>query len=153
MPNGRTSLFYVLKDDFRRLLGDFPDDAEIGKDLRKEVTTLEVKRRLDEHPEDRVTVDEQDHSWYIVQFMKPSTGHPPEHRGFFRRLLRCRVQPGKSYKSNDFNWVTVGEPSPLHACLRQYQTEWLKHRQPGEVVLLQGRLLQYDGKEWRAKKL
>jgi hypothetical protein len=153
MPNGRTSLFYVTKADFGRLLGDLPDDAEIGKDIEKSVTTLEVKRLLDEQEDDKVTVDEQDHTWYLVTFMNPTTGQSLEHPGFFRRLLRLRMRPGESYRSNQENLVSIGESSPLHSRLRQYHTQWVEGRHRGEVIFLHGRFLQYDGNEWRAKKL
>lgn len=161
MPNGRTSLFQLTKADFGRLLADLPDEAEIAKDIRGNLTTSEVRRRLDEHEHDGVTVDEQDHAWYIVMFMKPRPGPFSWFRDVFQRLSRSNVRPNESpaapasmleLASNQFNWVTVGESSPLHGRLRQHHAEWLESRRPGDVVLHHGRFLQFDGKEWRAKE-
>src|SRR5688572_8152993 len=111
MPNGLTSLFSLTKEDLGRLLVDLPEDAVIGKDFGKAVTTLEMKRRLDEHQGNEVTVDEHDHAWYIVKFMRPSMGSVPENHGSFGRLLPRIVQPGKSGRLTPFNWVDVDESS------------------------------------------
>jgi hypothetical protein len=148
MANGCTSLFAVTKEDFGRLLGDLPETAEIARGRGKSVTTFEVKRRLFEHEKDAVSIDEQDHSWYIVMFIKPGTGRPPKKRGFFQRIMRRAGRPVKVR----FNSVSVSETSPLHSRLRKYHKEWLEHQRPGYVAFLSGQFREFDGKEWRVKR-
>jgi hypothetical protein len=137
MPNGRTSLFCVTKKDFEQLLAGLPENAPIAQGFKEVVTTLGVSKRLEEHPDNEVTVDEQDHAWYIVLFRKA-----PQPAG------RTSVQLMERF----MNGITVSEPSPLHARLRQYHAQWLANRPPGEVVLFHGRHVQFDGKNWQVKR-
>ncbi len=137
MPNRRTSLFYVNKEDFHRFLDDVPDAAEIAMGMVGNVTTSEVRRRLAEQEGDKVPIDEQDHSWYIVNFEKPYTGPPPEKRSFFRRLKgRQFTAAGKAEPLNALKFnpedpcISVDESSPLHGRLRQCHIEWLDRSKP-----------------------
>ena len=91
----------------KRLLRAAPDTAPIGKlvrgssDLRLQlVNATEVLRLVEESPYERLAVEEQDHSFYIIHVRDEPT----------------------------LTWVSVKSDSPIFAALALQQSQWkLEH--------------------------
>lgn len=68
MPNGRTGGFYLEPSELERLLSRLAGDVVVGKTLREPVTASAMMQRLGKLERDRIPIEEQDNSWYIVHF-------------------------------------------------------------------------------------
>lgn len=101
MPNGRSGGFVIEKADLQQLVKALPDAAVVGK-IRAQSSSLrpadalEIARLVGECPNDRITVEEQDHMFYII--------HLSNKAGIV--------------------WVMVGSETPLFPVLRQRHARW-----------------------------
>jgi hypothetical protein len=97
MPNGRSGGFYLKRSELEQLLSQYQGEAEVAKKPRKGfVTASELTLVLNRLKDDSILVEEQDYSWYIMQF------------------------------SEFADWVMVDSKSPLYFGLRHYHAEWRK---------------------------
>jgi hypothetical protein len=101
MPNGRSGGFRISVGQVRQLLGSLTGDAVVGELFGHGgaviVTASQFAQRVDQHDEEDVPVEEQDHSWYIAHLGADHT-----------------------------NWVVIEENSPLYEGFRQCHEEWRK---------------------------
>ena len=101
MPNGRSGGFVIEKEDLKQLVKSLPDGTVVGKiraysSALRPADALEIARLVDECPNDRISVEEQDHKFYIIHFSNKS-----------ERIL-----------------VMVGLETPLFPELRQRHARW-----------------------------
>ena len=68
MPNGRSGAFFLKREEFDRLLCQFEGDTVIGKTLKETVSASELRRILHKWQGDKIPIEEQDRTWYIVHF-------------------------------------------------------------------------------------
>ncbi len=71
MPNGRSGGFVIGKADLKNLVKTFPDDTVLarvfeGSAQPRLANALETTRFVDECPNDRIAVEEQHQSSYII---------------------------------------------------------------------------------------
>jgi hypothetical protein len=76
MPNGRSGGFVIPLTQFREVLEGLPGDSQAGTEFfsrsvfgwrrKRVVTVAEFARRLERYAQEKVGVEEQDHTWYIV---------------------------------------------------------------------------------------
>ena len=71
MRNGRSSGFVIEKADPKNLVKTFPGDSHVAKIIMRStrprpVEALETARFVDECPNDRIAVEEQDHKAYVI---------------------------------------------------------------------------------------
>jgi hypothetical protein len=66
MPNGRSGGFFLEPAKLQQLLTELNDDAVVGNTTGASVTATEMSRELSEWRGEKVLIEEQDHSWYIV---------------------------------------------------------------------------------------
>lgn len=112
MPNGRCGGFVIGRANLKQIVTAVPETAILGKlaivgklinGLRlRAVSAAEIDRLVDECPDDRVAVEEQDHTFYIIHL---------------------HIKP-------DHIRVSVTSESPIFAELRRRHTEWMVE-QPG----------------------
>ena len=101
MPNGRSGGFVIEKADLKQIIKAFPDPTIVGKmraysSALRPADALEVARLVNECPNDRIAVEEQDHAFYIIHL-----SNKPE-----------------------IIWVMVGAETPLFPELRQRHARW-----------------------------
>ena len=99
MPNGHSGGFYLERKELEKLLVVLEYNAEVGDTSEKPVTTAGLAEILDHCNDDRLIVEEQDHGWYIIQFLDPK------------------------------DWIVVTSKSPLFEGFRRYHEEWRKERE------------------------
>jgi len=69
MPNGRSGGFYLKRSELEQLLSQCQGEAEVAKKPREGfVTASELTLVLNRLKDDSILVEEQDCSWYIMQF-------------------------------------------------------------------------------------
>jgi hypothetical protein len=70
MPNGRSGGFILEKTELKNLVGAFPSATLVATKVEftrlRPLDTLEAGRLIDECRNDRIAVEEQDHTGYIV---------------------------------------------------------------------------------------
>jgi hypothetical protein len=101
MPNGRSGGFVVERADLKQLIKALPDATVVGKiraysSALRPADALEIARLVDECPNDRIPVEEQDHKFYIIHLSDKGE----------------RI------------WVMVGPETPLFLELRQRHARW-----------------------------
>jgi len=97
MPNGRSGGFYLKREELEQLLKGCEDHVQVGKAIRRRlITTADLKEILSRWTDDEVPIEEQDGTWYIIQFEDTN------------------------------EWVVVNTESPLFDGLRHYHAEWRK---------------------------
>ena len=103
MPNGRSGGFPIDTADLKRLVSEVAGAASIGmltagsaSPALRPAVGAEVLRLVEECPHERLAVEEQDHSSYIIHL---SNEHP-------------------------LVWVWVSSDSPIFAALRQRHGQW-----------------------------
>jgi hypothetical protein len=106
MPNGHSGGFLIETATLKGLLRAAPDTAPIGKLAVRSsprlrlVNATEVLRLVEESPHERLAVEEQDHSFYIIH---------------------VRDEPTPV-------WVSVKSDSPIFAALALQHSRWkLEH--------------------------
>ena len=73
MPNGRSGGFIIEKTDLKNLVGAFPGATVVATLFERfptpprPVSPIEAARLVDECRNDRIAVEEQDHTSYIVR--------------------------------------------------------------------------------------
>ena len=101
MPNGRSGGFIIETADLKELVTAVSDTAVVGKlttGLRlRTASAAEISRCIEECPLDRIAIEEQDNTFYIIHI---------------------RNEP-------DIIWVSVNSESPIFAQLRQRHTRWM----------------------------
>ena len=93
MPNGRSGGFFLEPPEFQQLLTELDDGAVVGKTKRVSVTATEMSRSLREWKGEKVLIEEQDCSWYIVhlpEWVTVAEGSPlfAEFRQAHTRFIR-----------------------------------------------------------------
>jgi hypothetical protein len=101
VPNGRSGGFVIEKEDLKRLLEALPHATVVAKiivhsSLPRLGDASEIARLVDQCPNDRIAVEEQDHKFYIIHL-----SNEPE-------LL----------------WAMVGLETPLFPELRRRHARW-----------------------------
>jgi hypothetical protein len=101
MPNGRSGGFVIETADLKQLVTAVSDTAVVGKlstglQLRA-ASAAELSRCIEESPHDRIAVEEQDKTFYIIHI---------------------RNEP-------DIIWVSVNSESPIFVKLRQRHARWM----------------------------
>lgn len=101
MPNGRSGGFVIEKADLKHLIEALPNVSVVANIVGhssplRPADALEIARCVDECPNDRIAVEEQDHKFYIIHL-----SNEPE-----------------------LTWVTVGSETPLFSELRQRHDQW-----------------------------
>jgi hypothetical protein len=71
MPNGRSGGFVIEKTDLKHLVEALPDGSVVAKIVTLSLPlwpadASEIARFVDECPNDRIAVEEQDHKLYII---------------------------------------------------------------------------------------
>lgn len=107
MPNGYSGGFFIDTAALKRLLRAAPDTAPIGKlaggssnPRLRLVDAIEVLHLVEDSPHERLAVEEQDHSFYIIH-----------------------VSDGPSLA-----WLSVTSESPIFAALALQHSRWkLEH--------------------------
>jgi len=70
MPNGRSGGFIIEKTELKNLVGAFPSATVVATKVEftrlRPLDALEAGRLIDECRNDRIAVEEQDHTGYIV---------------------------------------------------------------------------------------
>lgn len=71
MPNGHSGGFVIEKADLKHLIQALPADTAVAKvtvrsSPLRTVTAAELARLVDECPHDRIEVEEQDHTFYVI---------------------------------------------------------------------------------------
>ena len=72
MPNGRSGGFIIEKDDLQRLVKAMPEEIGAtaafgsGSTKSRSIAASEMAKLIERCPNDRLAVEEQDHSWYII---------------------------------------------------------------------------------------
>lgn len=96
MPNGRNSLFAILREELQNWFSSVPADTVIGEWCGQSgsVSAEEAKQALANHRDGWVTAEEQYHSFYIVRILGTLT------------------------------WIALGEESPVYPQLRQWHQRW-----------------------------
>jgi hypothetical protein len=101
MPNGRSGGFLIEKPDLKHLVEALLDATVVAKVVvhsrLRPAGALEIARFVDECPNDRIAVEEQDHKSYIIH-------------------LSNKPEP---------IWVMVGPETPLFLELRQRHARWV----------------------------
>ena len=104
MPNGRSGGFIIEKADLLRLIATVANDELVGSLLTfprpREIRVGETVRAVEECPHNRIVVEEQDHSSYIIH---------------------VRNEP-------DALWIMIASSSPLFAELRRQHARWTSER-------------------------
>jgi hypothetical protein len=103
MPNGRSGGFIIKTADLKELVKIVPDTAVIGQVVVarlpfRAANAAEVDRFVEECPHDRVAVEEQDHSCYVIHLSNEPTR---------------------------FIWLLVGSDSPIFLEIRQRHAKWM----------------------------
>jgi hypothetical protein len=100
MPNGRSGGFRIPIAQCRKLLQGLPGETRIGSVLRNRkatsATATQLAQRLDRSEEEDISVEEQDHKWYIAHL-----GADPK------------------------GWIMIDENSILFEGFRRCHAEWL----------------------------
>jgi hypothetical protein len=103
MPNGRSGGFPIEAADLVKLIGAFSHGEPIGKLLDdsaspklRTVDATEIIRLIEERPLERLAVEEQDHTFYVIHIRN----EPP------------------------LVWVVVDSESPILAELKQRHVRW-----------------------------
>jgi hypothetical protein len=101
MPNGRSGGFVIEKADLGNLIKRFPDDTIVARVMEgstrpRLANALETTRIVNECPNDRIAVEEQDRAAYIIHL---------------------RNEP-------EIIWLAVFPDAPLFLELRQCHRQW-----------------------------
>lgn len=110
MPNGRSASFNVSRHDFEQLLNTIPTGTLVGRLLSRPkgdrsfraVDVLEVRQLFAEYPQDRIFVEEQDQSYYVIHLTK---------------------------REEVAAWIVVRNDSPLFAGVRRCHSMWNSRHQ------------------------
>src|SRR6516162_4633969 len=103
MPNGRSGGFIIRKADLRELMiSVVPDSAILGKIFdhsprSRPVNVSEATRFVEQCPHNRVAVEEQDHTAYIIHL---------------------------SNEQPNFVWIAIGPESPIFPEIVQRHIQW-----------------------------
>ncbi len=102
MPNGWSGGFAMNGTDLKELLKAASDNAEIGKIVVhalpiRTVNAAEVIPFVEECPQDRVAVEEQDHKFYIIHLSEEP------------KLI----------------WLVIGPESPIFLDIQQRHAQWM----------------------------
>lgn len=102
MPNGRSGGFVIETVDLRELVKAVSDTTVVGQAFVNSlpprlVSSSEVSRLVEECPLDRVAVEEQDSTAYVIHL-----SNEPE-----------------------LKWLFVGSQSPIFPALRQRHSQWM----------------------------
>jgi hypothetical protein len=105
MPNGRSGGFVIKTAELKKLVNTVLDTAVVGQMAVlalpfRAANAAEVTRFVEECPQDRVAVEEQDHKSYVIHL----SNEP--------KLV----------------WLVVGADSPIFIEMRQRHAQWMtKH--------------------------
>jgi hypothetical protein len=106
MPNGRSGGFVIETADLKQLVTAVSDSAVVGQLTTglqpRAASAAEIARCIEECPHDRVAVEEQDNTFYIIHFSNDP----------------------------DIIWVSVNSKSPIFVELRLRHARW-KAEHPG----------------------
>jgi hypothetical protein len=101
MPNGRSGGFVIETTDLKQLVTAVSDTAVVGQlttGLRpRAASAAEIAQCIEDCPLDRMAVEEQDHTFYIIHFSNDP----------------------------DIIWVSVNSESPIFAELRLRHARWM----------------------------
>jgi hypothetical protein len=101
MPNGRSGGFVIETADLKQLVTTVSDTAVVGQlttGLRpRAASAAEISRCIEECPRDRIAVEEEDKTSYIIHI----TNEP------------------------DIIWLSVNSESPIFVQLRQRHARWM----------------------------
>src|SRR5215510_2370415 len=103
MPNGRSGGFVIETADLRQLVQVVSGDTIVGKVFTNGTKSLaacadEIVRLIDECPHQRLPVEEQDCTFYVIHFSKDR---------------------------NNIRWVVINSTSRLFTELRNRHTRWM----------------------------
>ena len=111
MPNGRSGSFNISRHDFEQLLNTIPTGTLVGHLLLcgpqgdrsfRALDALEARQLFAEHLQDRIFVEEQYQSYYIIHLTK-------------------REEPA--------TWIVVRDASPLFAEVHRHHSMWAARHQ------------------------